>query len=124
VERRPIPGIVATLHTPGDVRVLDLCVYGMSLEAAADVEVGGTFCLEMRHGVHRANVEVAVRWRSVSRMERRRGRLLPVSRVGVEFLEVLRDPPGGIWDWACRLQRGAGRAEPTLTPARRSAIVR
>ena len=99
VERRSIPGIEATLRAPGDVKVVDVSLYGMSIEAVGELDVGRTVCLEVRHGKHRANVEVAVRWRSVFRVERARHALLPVCRAGVEFVDVHRDASGGIWDW-------------------------
>lgn len=97
--RRAIPGIEGSLRAPGDVRVLDLSLYGMSIEVAADLEVGSTVCMELRHGPHRANVEVAVRWRALGRMERGHRRFVPVSRAGVEFVDVYREGPAGIWDW-------------------------
>jgi PilZ domain-containing protein len=99
VERRSVPGIEATLNAPGDVRVLDLAIYGMAIEAPADLEVGKKVFLEVRHGKHRANVEVAVRWRTVSRVQRTERSLVPVSRAGVEFVDIFREDEGGIWDW-------------------------
>jgi len=99
VGRRAIPGIEATLRAPGDVKVLDLGVFGMAIEAIADVEPGSTVFLELKHGGHTANVEVAVRWRSVGRVVRDRGTLMPLARAGVEFREVYRDRPGGIFDY-------------------------
>ena len=99
VGRRAIPGIEATLRAPGDVRVLDLGVFGMAIEAAADVEPGSTVFLELKHGGHTANVEVAVRWRSFGRVVRDRGTLMPMARAGVEFREIYRDRPGGIFDY-------------------------
>jgi hypothetical protein len=99
VERRSIPGIEATCRSPGDVRVIDVSLYGMSIETAGDLEVGRSLCLEVRHGKHRANVEVAVRWQSACRVERARNALLPVWRAGVEFVDVYRESNGGIWDW-------------------------
>ena len=98
VERFSVPGIEATLNAPGDVRVLDLAMYGMAIEAPADLEVGNNVFLEVRHGKHRANIEVAVRWRTVSRVQRTERSLVPVSRAGVEFVDIFREEEGGIWD--------------------------
>ncbi len=97
--RRHIPGIEATLRTPGDVKVLDVSLFGAAIEAPAELEVGDSVCLEMRHGQQRANVEAAVRWCSVSRVVRQRGSLVPVSTVGVEFRDIYRSGDTGIWDW-------------------------
>jgi hypothetical protein len=98
VERRSVSGIEATLNAPGDVKVLDLATYGMAIEAPADLEVGKRVFLEVRHGRYRANVEVAVRWRTVSRVHRTERSLVPVSRAGVEFVDIYREEEGGIWD--------------------------
>ena len=99
VARRQVPGIEATLRTPGDVTVLDVSLYGLAIEAAAELAVGDSICLEVRHRAQRANVEATVRWCSVSRVVRQRGSLVPLSTAGVEFREVYRDGGGGIWDW-------------------------
>lgn len=100
VGRHAIPGVEGTLRRPGDVRVLDVGLFGVSIEAASDVAVGDRMCLELRHGPHRVSVEAEVRWCSFSRVERDRNRLVPVAVAGLEFREILREPDdGGIWSW-------------------------
>jgi len=99
VGRRPIPGVVATLRAPGDVRVLDVGVFGLQIEATDELPAGRQLFLELRHGGDTANVEVAVRWSSVSQVVRDRGTLRPLSRAGVEFSEIYRERIGGIWDY-------------------------
>lgn len=100
VGRRSIPGVSGTLHRPGDVAVLDVGLYGLAIETAADLEVGRRYFLEVRHGNAVASVEVAVCWTSVRMMSRERGRLLPLTRAGVAFTEVVLDEhDGGIWRW-------------------------
>jgi hypothetical protein len=85
--------------SPGDVRVLDVGIYGLAIEAPADLDVGRPVCLEMRHERHTVNVEGVVRWCAAQRMVRERGKFLPLLRAGVEFREIHRDEAGGIWDW-------------------------
>jgi hypothetical protein len=99
VGRRPIPGIEATLRAPGDVKVIDVGVFGMAIEAPADLAPGERIFLELRHGKHTANVEVKVRWQKVAQVVRARDTFVPVSRAGVEFSEVYREQTGGIWDF-------------------------
>jgi hypothetical protein len=101
VARHAIPGVEATLHTPKDVHVLDVGLYGLAIEVPADLTVESRICLELCHGNDVANVEVAVRWCSVSRMEGARGTLVPVSKAGVEFRDILTEGSAGIWDWIC-----------------------
>jgi hypothetical protein len=96
--RRAIPAVEATLRSPGDVKVLDVSVFGMAIEAPEALLPGERLCLELRHGRQVANVEVAVRWSSVGRVARERGTLVPVSRAGVEFADIYREQSGGIWD--------------------------
>ena len=110
VGRRPIRGVEATLRTPGDVKVIDVGVFGMAIETAADLPPGSKLFLELRHGSHKASVEVQVRWRSVSQVVRTRGTLVPLSRAGVEFSEIYRDRAGGIWDFILVPAAGAGAA--------------
>ena len=99
VGRHPIRGVEGTLRTPGDVRVLDVGVYGLQMQAAADLPVGETLCLELRRGHARVNVEVEVRWVSVTQMVRDRGTFVPLATAGVQFRDIYRDNDGGIWDW-------------------------
>ena len=95
-----MPGIEASLRSPGDVKVLDVGLYGMAIEApAADLDIGRPVCLEMRHGRHVVSVEGVVRWCSAQRMVRERGKFLPLLRAGLEFREIHRDDEGGIWEW-------------------------
>jgi hypothetical protein len=101
VARHPIPGVEATLHAPRDVKVLDVGLYGLAIEAHANLAVDTRICLELRHGDDVANVEATVRWCSVSRMDRVRGTFVPFSRAGVEFCDILREGEAGIWDWIC-----------------------
>lgn len=99
VGRRAIPSVVATLRTPGDVKVIDVGVFGLAIEANVELPKGERVCLELRHGSQVANVEATVRWSSVSRVARDRGTLVPVSRAGVQFSDIYRDRQGGIWDY-------------------------
>ena len=115
VGRHPIRGVEGTLRTPGDVKVLDVGLYGLSVQAAAILPVGETLCLELRHGAARVNVEVAVRWSSVSQMVRQRGTLVPLSTAGVEFRDIYREDDGGIWDWIAVPENAA---PPPRVPAR------
>jgi hypothetical protein len=101
VARHPIPGVEATLRAPSDVKVLNLSLFGLALEAPAHLPVGSRVCLELRHGNDRVNVEVAVRWSSVFRMERLRGTFVPISRAGVVFCDIHREAAAGIWEWIC-----------------------
>ena len=111
VGRRAIRGVEATLRTPGDVKVIDVGVFGLSIETAADLAPGSRVFLELRHGGHRASVEVDVRWRSVSQVVRSRGTLIPLSRAGVQFSEIYRDRSGGIWDFILVAPREARAAD-------------
>ncbi len=97
--RARIEGLSGTLHSPGDVQVLDLSVAGVSFEAAEELAPGTRCYLELRHETFTASVEVEVRWASVRRVERTRGTLKPVFRAGGAFRDVQRDRPGGILDW-------------------------
>ena len=97
--RASITEISGTLHSPGDVEVLDLSLSGMAIEAAAELEAGDHCFLELRHQGHSVSMEVEVRWASVLRMERVRDTFLPVFRAGVAFLEILPDREGGLFEW-------------------------
>jgi hypothetical protein len=97
--RAHIEGLQATLHSPGDVQVLDLSVAGLAFEAAEDLAPGTRCFLELRHEAASVSVEVEIRWASVRRVERTRGTLKPVFRAGGAFRDVQRDRPGGILDW-------------------------
>ncbi len=97
--RASIPDISATLHSPGDVEILDLSLSGMAIEAAGEIGPGDRCFLELRHQGHAVSMEVEVRWSSVLRMERLRDTLMPVFRAGVAFVEVLPDREGGLFDW-------------------------
>ena len=99
VGRHPIRGVEGTLRAPGDVKVLDVGLFGLAVQAAGELPVGETLCLELRHGNARVNVEVEVRWTSVSQVVRDRGRLLPLSTAGVEFRDIYREGDSGIWEW-------------------------
>ncbi len=97
--RASVSDISATLHSPGDVEILDLSLSGMAIEAPGEIETGDRCFLELRHQGHAVSMEVEVRWTSVLRMERLRNTLLPVFRAGVAFIEVLPDSQGGLFDW-------------------------
>jgi hypothetical protein len=97
--RARIEGLSATLHSPGDVEVLDLSVAGLAFEAAEDLAPGARCFLELRHEAGTASVEVEIRWTSVRRVERTRGTLMPVFRAGGAFRDVHRDRSGGVLDW-------------------------
>ena len=81
------------------MRVLDVGLYGLQIETAAELVVGRRYCLEVRHGKWVACVEVAVCWASVSRMERSRGAMVPMTRAGVQFTDIVCDEEAGIWSW-------------------------
>ena len=82
------------------MRVLDVGLFGVSIEAAREIAVGDKVCLELRHGPHRVSVEAEVRWCSFSRGERARNRLVPVAVAGLEFRDIQRErDDGGIWSW-------------------------
>lgn len=97
--RANISEISGTLHSPGDVEVLDLSLSGMAIEAATELEKGDRCFLELRHHGHSVSLEVEVRWASVLRVERLRDTFMPVFRAGVAFLEVLPDREAGLFEW-------------------------
>ena len=86
VGRHPIAGVQATLRAPGDVEVLDVSVFGMSIATSDALAPGDVLFLELRHGGQKASVEVAVQWAQSH-------------RAGVEFRDVHLDRPGGVWDF-------------------------
>lgn len=98
-QRARIPGIHGSQNLPGDIRVLDLSLGGMAMETRAELEPGQRCFLELRHENHTVSVEAEVRWSSAFRVEREPDALRPVFRVGVSFVDIVRDGPGGIWDW-------------------------
>ncbi len=97
--RARIPEISATLHSPGDVEVLDLSLAGMAIKASADLEPGDHCFLELRHHKHSVCLEVEVRWTSVMGVEFVHDRLLPFYQAGVAFLEIVPDREPGIFEW-------------------------
>lgn len=97
--RRPIAGIQATLRSPGDVKVLDLSLTGLATEVPGEIQPGEHCFLELRHDRHRVVVETVVKWASVTRVERGAGRLVPMFRAGMAFVDIERQDEGGIWDW-------------------------
>lgn len=97
--RAQVPGLQATLNSPGDARVLDVSLSGLSLEVPGELEPGDRCFLELRHEGRTASIEVEVRWASVLRIERVRSSLVPVFRAGVAFLDILADGTGGLLDW-------------------------
>jgi hypothetical protein len=99
VERRHISDIEATLRTPGDVTIVDVGLFGLGILAPAELSVGSSVCLEVRHGHQTANLEGTVCWCSVSHSVWQKGNFVPVTTAGIEFREILRDSEGGIWDW-------------------------
>jgi hypothetical protein len=97
--RRQIAGIQGTLRSPGDLTVLDISLTGLSAEAAAEIDPGQHCFLELVHQRHRVHIEAVVRWASVTRVERKSDRFVPVFRAGLSFVDTDRDDSGGIWDW-------------------------
>lgn len=97
--RARIPGIRATHRTLDDVEVVDLSLAGMALEAPGEFEPGDHCFFELRHGEHTVNVEAEVRWASAYRVRRTETSLEPVFRLGVSFVDILKDETGGIWSW-------------------------
>lgn len=97
--RRVIPGIEATLRSPGDVRVLDVSLTGLATEVPGELAPGQHCFISLRHDRHTVMVETVVKWAGVNRMERRFGRLIPMYRAGMVFVDIEREDSGGIWDW-------------------------
>ncbi|MDX1630688.1 MAG: PilZ domain-containing protein [Thermoanaerobaculia bacterium] len=97
--RARIPGIRATHRTLDDVKVLDLSLAGMAVEAPGEFEQGDRCFFELRRGDHTVNVEAEVRWASAYRVERTEGGLDLVFRLGVSFVDIFKEDSGGIWDW-------------------------
>jgi len=97
--RRQVSGVQGTRRSPGDLTVLDLSLTGLAAEAVGELTPGERCFLELVHQRHRVHVEAIVRWTSVTRVERRRDRFIPVFRAGLSFVDIDLDDSGGIWNW-------------------------
>ena len=100
-ERHRVPGISGTLGAPGDVRVLDLSLFGMAFESPSPLRVGERCFIELRHDRHSVSVELAIRWcSSRPRTEKNEKTGESSYRVGACFVDILRDESdSGIWRW-------------------------
>lgn len=96
--RRVIPGIEATLRSPGDVKVFDLSLTGMAAEVAQQMRPGEHCFLELRHRQDRAVVETVVKWSSTKKVGREIDLLMPKFLAGMSFIDIDREGVGGIWD--------------------------
>ncbi len=100
--RRAIPGIEGTLRSPGDVRILELSLTGLSAEVSSEIQPGEHCFLELRHHHDTkhdsAMVEAIVKWTAVRGVEREANRLVPRFCAGMAFVDIDRDGTGGIWD--------------------------
>lgn len=97
--RRQVEGVLGTRRSPGDFTVLDLSLTGLAAEAEGELAPGQHCFLELVHQQHRAHIEAVVRWASVTRVERRSDRFVPVFRAGLSFVDIDLDDTGGIWNW-------------------------
>lgn len=95
-ERIPVDTLTGTLHTPGDIEVLDLSRTGMSFATAERLEQGADYDVELRHRGQPVTLEINVRW---VRPAEPAGKEPPRFRVGAEFVSVLAKSDTGIWDW-------------------------
>jgi hypothetical protein len=95
--RRKVPGIVGTLRSPDDVRVLDLSVTGLSAELADEVRPGQHCYLELRYGGSRATVETVVKWSKLPRIQRDASRPPLAFVAGMAFVDIARDSTDGLW---------------------------
>jgi len=60
--RFPVHGIEATLKGPGDVQVINVSRRGIAFEAAAELETGNDYYLELRYRGQKAHVAANLRW--------------------------------------------------------------
>lgn len=60
--RFPVRGVEATLEGPGDVQVINVSRRGIAFEAAAELETGNDYYLELRYRGQKANVATKLRW--------------------------------------------------------------
>lgn len=96
--RRVIPGIEATLRSPGDVKVFDLSLTGLAAEVAQEMHPGEHCFLELRHRRDRAMVETVVKWSSPKNAAREIDFLVPKFLAGMSFVDIDREGAAGIWD--------------------------
>ena len=93
-----MPGIEGTLRSPGDVRVVDLSVTGLSAELAREVKPGDHCFLELRHGRSRAMVEAVVKWSALPHIQREVGRPPLAFLTGMAFVDIEHDGTDPIWE--------------------------
>ena len=93
-----MPGIEGTLRSPGDVRVVELSVTGLSAELAREVKPGDHCFLELRHGRSRAMVETVVKWSALPRIQREAGRPPLAFLTGMAFVDIDHDGTDPLWE--------------------------
>jgi len=95
-ERIPVGTVTGTLHTPGDIEVLDLSRTGMAFATVERLDEGADYEIELRHREQPVKLVVSVRW--VKKAETADGARAGY-HVGAEFISVLQKTSTGIWDW-------------------------
>lgn len=95
-ERIPVGTVTGTLHTPGDIEVLDLSRTGVAFAAVERLDEGTDYEIELRHREQPVKLVVSVRWVKETETAEGAG---AVYRVGAEFITVLQKTSTGIWDW-------------------------
>jgi hypothetical protein len=95
--RRAVPGVDGTLRSPGDVKILELSVTGLSAELGGELQPGDHCFLELRHRGSRATVEAIVKWSGLPRIERDPARPPLVFRAGMAFVDVEHDGADLLW---------------------------
>jgi len=94
--RIPIEALKGRLHTPRDLTVRDLSRTGLSFDTSEPLEEGKDCFAELTYRGQTIRLALNVRW---VRREDSAGGEPPVYRVGAEFVDVLEEPPTGLWDW-------------------------
>jgi hypothetical protein len=103
-QRFPVEHIEGTLHTPGDLRVVDLSQTGLAFETEFPVEEGSRPEIELRYRNQGVRVAVRVRWARPERREKER----QIYRSGAEFLDVIEKSDTGLWDFILAEGNGGG----------------
>lgn len=95
-ERIPVETVTGTLHTPGDLEILDLSRTGLAFATAERLEQGSDYDVELRHRGQPVQVGINVRW---VRKAEAAGKEPTRYRVGAAFVSVLSKSDTGIWDF-------------------------
>lgn len=103
-QRFPVEHIEGTLHSPGDLRILDLSQTGLAFETEFPVEEGSRPEVELRYRRQGVRVAVAIRWTQPERREKDR----QIYRSGAEFLRVMEKSDTGLWDFILAEGNGGG----------------